>query len=418
MEKRVLIIGSGDISFRGYILRTLYDQGFSIVLLSEQEPGWERPWIEDCLVANFSSVEDIVRDVRAYHEQKAFQGVFTYVDLFVELATLLACELGLVGSSPEAALHARNKYLMRSRLREAGLLQPACYKYDGNLAALLKQVGFPSVVKPVAGHSSINVIKLDADTDVAEVEALLKSGKDTSEWSIPAEYMLEGYVDGAEVSVESIVSGGEVTHWGVTDKFKGEEPYFEEISHTVPSCLPEQVKQSVCEVVTRGIKALGLNNCAVHTEVRLSRKGPVIIEVGGRLGGGKIPYLVYLSSGADMALATGYAALGQRTVFRPQFNRFASIAFFTPTSKQTITGLPGGLPEVEGLVEFEFWGEVGQVVAPAPEQFFTRLGLVIVVADTYEQSRNRIKQAIHWLTQETGVTYFCEDMTNTAREGL
>ena len=405
MEKRILIIESGDVSFRGYILQALHLHGFKIVLLKQETPTWELRWIENSLIADFSQVPEVISMVGDYHKRKPILGVFTYIDLYVELTAVVSREFGLHFFSEETALHVRNKYLMRSKLLAHGLLQPAFKRYQGSLVEVADTIGFPSVIKPIAGHSSINVIKMTRDTNLSDIEVLLRSEERVVEWGITPEYMVEEYVEGREVSVESIIVQKEPIHLAVTDKFKSREPYFEEISHTVPSCLPDEKKHEIYELVTRGITALGVNNCAIHTEVKLSHNGLVIIEMGGRLGGDKIPYLVNLALGADMAVATAYASLGQKYAFKLTQQVTASIAFFVPQRQQVITETPQSLPPFEGIKEFEFWGERGQVVMAPPALFFTRLGFVVTTGNSYEQSRKRIEQCLQWLADETGIEY-------------
>ncbi|MFD0385250.1 ATP-grasp domain-containing protein [Streptomyces stramineus] len=108
-------------------------------------------------------------------------------------------------------------------------------------------------------------------------------------------YLLEELLVGGEgwhaddryadyVSVESLVQDGEVHHLGIVDKLALRHGYTEE-GHVFPSALSPARQDAVTEHAGAAIRALGLRDGAVHTEVKLTPDGPRCIEVNARLGG-------------------------------------------------------------------------------------------------------------------------------------
>ena len=399
---RLLIVESGDQNFRGYILQTLYKNDFKIVLLKQSNPTWEQPFIEDTIITDFENETEVLSAVTQFHLTRPFDGIFTYVEFHVELTARLAKVLGLRFFSEESAHYVRNKYLMRQQLLNQGLRTPLFTKVVGEVETAMSHVGFPLVIKPVYGTASINVIKITGESDVNKISSII-NGNSSIVLDIAPEYMVEAYLDGDEVSVESLVIESRIHHVTVTDKFKSAEPFFEEIGHTVPSALPFEMQCQVTEEVTKGIQAIGLNNCAVHTELRLTEAGPVIVEIAGRLGGDKIPFLVYLSKQVDMALATAYASVGVEINLKLKSTKAATIGFFVPITKQQIKNVPKAPPKIEGISEFVFWANVGDTIASPPEQFFTRLGYVIAVGKSHLESQHRVAKTIEWVMNETGI---------------
>ena len=63
------------------------------------------------------------------------------------------------------------------------------------------------------------------------------------------------------------------------------------MGHIQPAELDEKQKADISDVVKRAIDALGLDNCAAHTELMMTKTGPKIIEIGARLGGDYIFFL-------------------------------------------------------------------------------------------------------------------------------
>lgn len=404
MEKQwIMVIGSGAASFRGYILEALHDHGFSIFLVNEGEPTWEKQYIKKWLVMPLDEeiVNNQIKSISEIIELYDIKGILTYVELYVELTAKISELLGLNFYPLAIAKLARDKYEMRKCLQEKGLLVPNYKKCKLDLEESINEIGIPCVLKPVKGYSSVNVIKVESNSDRHKLQKILNDENNLQRWSIEQEYIIEEYIEGQEVSVESIVSQGQITHVAITDKFKGEEPYFEEIAHILPSKLSSDSVDIIFETASHGIKALGLNNCAVHTEIKLNKKGPYIIEIGGRLGGDKIPYLSKLALGIDMGVYAGKASLKMECSPKPSIHKYAGIAFFVPSHKQTIEKVPNGTPPIKEVVEFRFWSKEGEEIMPPPDSFFTRLGFVIVLSDSYAQCTKLLSEVIKWVEYET-----------------
>jgi hypothetical protein len=87
------------------------------------------------------------------------------------------------------------------------------------------------------------------------------------------------------VSVESVVERGRVVHAGVS----GRTPFlwpFRETGYFTPSALAPDVEAETLRVAGEAALALGVAQACLHTEIKLTDAGPVVIEVNGRAGGG------------------------------------------------------------------------------------------------------------------------------------
>lgn len=404
-SRRVLVVGGGTRSMRGYILEAIHGKGFPVTLLCETQPGWESAFIDRYVVADLRSPEAALEAVRAEVRERLVRGVLTYVETEVPLAARISKELGLRLYGPEAAERVRDKALMRHTLAAAGLAVPRfAHVEGGDVRAAVAQVGLPAVLKPVRGEGSIHVLKLEDEAGTLEAERLVARSIADPGWRYGG-YLVESYVEGEEYSVESIVAGGRIQHAAMTDKYKGEEPYFEEISHTVPTRLAAAEVAQALEVVTKAVRALGLDNCAVHTELKRGPMGVVVIEVGGRLAGGRIPRLVQLSRGVDLSEAVASAAVGLPVELAPQAGRYASVGFFVPAYEQVQRGDLVARPLVPGLADFDFWGRAGQLHGVPPKVFLLRLGYAVTVADSYRESRAMLERTRAMVSSQTGVEF-------------
>ncbi|MFD0531315.1 acetyl-CoA carboxylase biotin carboxylase subunit family protein [Kitasatospora arboriphila] len=103
----------------------------------------------------------------------------------------------------------------------------------------------------------------------------------------PAGMMVEEYLQGRPslpygdyVSVESLCAPDRITHVSVSGKFPMAPP-FREQGQFWPSALPPQDVAAVADLTTRALRALGVDFGVTHTEVKLTARGPRIIEVNG-----------------------------------------------------------------------------------------------------------------------------------------
>ncbi|WP_314176415.1 ATP-grasp domain-containing protein [Streptomyces winkii] len=263
-------------------------------------------------------------------------GVVTYSDTLVRTAAELASRNGLPGQSPQAAVALTDKYAQRTALTEHGVDAVRCAVLRGpdDWQQAATTVGLPAVLKPTAGAGSRNTFPVtDAGEGEALVRRLLAPGADG-----PAEreMILEERLDGVDqgdhgdyCSVESIVADGQAIHLPVVSKFRLVPPY-RETGQFWPAHLDESTQSRALDLTDRALKALDFRCGVTSTEIKLTRQGPRIIEVNGRMGGFVNEMIVY-AGGPDLVVEAAHVALGvtprapspreDRLVF--QFNHIA-----------------------------------------------------------------------------------------------
>ena len=107
-----------------------------------------------------------------------------------------------------------------------------------------------------------------------------------------------------------MVQNGHVTLYAIIDKHDMAESSFIERGETTPSRHNDVVQAQIRQMVVAGVGALGLNDCGIHAEVKVTPEGPRIVEIGARMGGDCIQALVRRVYGIDLAQENLRAALG------------------------------------------------------------------------------------------------------------
>lgn len=278
----------------------------------------------------------------AIAQAESVAGVITLcTDYPVRTVAAVSEALGLPGLSPTSALWATHKGLMRERFRIAGAPSPGFARVASEAEALraLEALGLPAIVKPAASSGSRGVYKV---TEIGEAARAFRhaasiDGTDT-------EVIVEQFIDGPEVSVEAVSSSGACHVIAITDKVTTGDPHWVETGHSQPSRLPEAQQSSIRDCVAAGLDALGINDCVSHVEIKVSRMGPQLIEVGARLGGDFISTeLTLRSSGVDMVRCAIDIALGRQPDVTRRCDRGSAIQYITPS--------PGRVTAISGLEE-------------------------------------------------------------------
>jgi biotin carboxylase len=122
--------------------------------------------------------------------------------------------------------------------------------------------------------------------------------------------VLEEYLAGVEFDVDLVLEEGECVFSSVSRNWPTAEPSFQETGlHCPPDHRSKPVGQLV-ELVVRTVQALGFAQGVLDVEGKCTTKGPRIIEVNARLGGGRIHQIVEAVWGVDLIEAYVRSALG------------------------------------------------------------------------------------------------------------
>ncbi len=238
--------------------------------------------------------------------------------------------MGLVGNSYECLHLTQTKFAQRTALEHAGIPVPG-YRLVSNEKQLADiNLNYPVIVKPVDGGGSQGICKVDAP------QQLMEAFQIASKSSHCGDVIIEEYVDGREFSVEFISHQGHHFLVQITDKETSGAPRFVEMSHHQPANLTTDVWEQICEMVSKALTALHIENSASHTEIKLNSRGQLyIIETGARMGGGHITSdLVRLSTGYDFVKGAIDLAVGDFE--EPKFPErlYSGIYFYSQQSPQ------------------------------------------------------------------------------------
>ncbi len=315
----------------------------------------------------------------------------------LRLMARLAEELGLVFNSPEVTVRCLDKWLMKQALQahrvpcaKGFLLRPG----DGII--LPEGMSYPVIIKPRDAFSSRGVYRCE---DKPAAEAYLAESRS---FSSTGDVIIEEFLQGKEYSVESLTYNGETTIVQFTEKFITPYPKTVEVGHLQPAELSLQKQMEISAVTRKALAVLGVMNSASHTEVMVTEKGPVIIEVGARLGGDFIgSYLTRASTGMSMDRAAAEIAMGVRPSRGPSSGAFSMIRYLElPEGKMVEEVLPADdIMSLPGAVFAAVFVKPGDTIMPLTHSAL-RPGCVIAEAKTKEHLLIRIEEFARLLAEK------------------
>lgn len=281
-------------------------------------------------------------------------GIMTLAtDMPMRSVAAVVKEMGLIGIDADTAFKATNKAVMRKALQESGVPIPEFYKVtnEEEYMEAVKNFTVPFIVKPADSSGSRGIYEVQ---DINDQKIIKEAYEYCKPFSRVGDVVVEEYMSGPEVSVETLSINGECHVIQITDKLTTGAPYYVEMGHSQPTRLGKDTVRKIKEVAKAANKAIGIKDGPSHTEIIVTSEGPKIVELGARLGGDCITtHLVPLSTGVNMVECCIRIALGEKPDIEPKWNRGSAIRYFEQHA--------GVVKNIEGVEEAEKVSGVKQI---------------------------------------------------------
>jgi biotin carboxylase len=398
----VVVVGAGYPGKR-HIYEHLAELGARLVIVDEPD-HWSERLIIDGAASHWIAVPitgDPDVDAAAVLDALSAEairpeGVLTFWELRVPVVARVATSLGLPGNPIEAVDTARSKLRTRQASERAGLPTPRSQRVRSldELYAAAAQIGFPAVVKPEFGALAVGTVRVDSFESLSDIYWIVRKELGSSQiidFRAGNDLLLEEYIDGVEFDIDLVLEDGECIFSSVSQNWPTAEPSFQETGlHCPPDHRAKPVGQLV-ELAVKTVQAFGFARGVLHVEGKCTAKGPRIVEVNARLGGGRIHQIVDAVWGVDLVEAQLNSVLGLPQRLTP--SRKSRCAIVNVLVYAPATGRLAALPFTDvisdtGLgVIIDVATDVGQEVN-GPEQIFsTELAEVYVGAKNVRRAR-------------------------------
>lgn len=340
--------------------------------------------------------------------------VTTGTDVAVVTIGKVCDALGLSGLSFEAGKTATDKMLMKQKYEEYGV-RTARYrrislmgaekekqqdshsrfenpdedsKYIEYLEKELEGLQFPLIFKAVDTSGSRGIVKAEDSSKFVEAYRAVRENtrKDY--------FIVEEFLEGEEFGAQSFVCRGEVQFILPHGDYVFQGDTGVPIGHWAPYELEQSVIEDAKEQIQKAVKAMGLDNCALNADFILSGGKPYVLEIGGRAGATCLTELVSLYYGYNYYEKIIQAALGLPVDFASE-KACPNVGMLLRSEN---TGVIQEIVnrndrEDKQIVEIQFDYQVGdevQAFRVGPH----RIGHVVVQADTLEEAKHKMEEAL------------------------
>jgi L-amino acid ligase C-terminal domain 2 len=322
--KKIIVTNTGDLALSRQLLA---DPDLDVLVVTEHRFADQYP--DGTRIAFVDSLNDpatTVEQVLAQTDVSDRTHVISLSERAALAAGYLRSYLALPGASSETILRSTNKFTMKRRFVEVGLLTTD-FRLAGNAAevhAVIQQIGLPVVVKPAmgAGADATQLVSEPAELSAPPFQELLARLADpatTSEKAFPVVVERALPLTG-EYHCDGLVRGGRVRYVRVSRYLSPILPVMASEarlygSYTLPADDPIAVR--IVAMHERAVEAVGLVDGVTHFEALEVGDQLFAGELASRPGGNGIRRMLQLRDGFDSKAAHVATSLAEPYSWQP-----------------------------------------------------------------------------------------------------
>ncbi len=320
MPKRLAIIGAATGQLP--ICIKAKEMGLEVYVFAWEKDAVCKPYADHFVPISISEKDQIAD----YCSQVGIDGIVSNCsDVTAEVVSYLTTKLHLPGVDYKHLMTIRDKYKVRRlALAIPGLTPIRTQLFD----AAAPNTIYPCIVKPISGSSKLGVSYVVNEQELTA--AMQYAGADKTN------IVIEEYIAGHEISVETISYQGNHYIIQTTDKDSSGAPHFVELGHHQPAQLPPVIKEKLKTVVPALLTQVRYENGPAHIEFKYNGDSLYLIEINPRGGGDEISNrLVQLSNGQDYLRYMIEVALGEfKGIQKTVEHAYAGIYFLCRQTEQ------------------------------------------------------------------------------------
>lgn len=235
---------------------------------------------------------------RLVRERGPIDRLVVFSESLQDVAAELRDQFGIPGNGVEANRLGRDKLVMKQRIAAAGLRAPrfTAVTADGSDAALAfaAATGYPLILKPVDGQASSGVRKIADERSLRAELASLPDGVTLD---------LEEFIEGTLFHVDGLIDSAGQVVFIVPSQYVNPCLDFTQGAPLGAAMLDPStpLHAEVRAFATACVQALGLKGGPFHLELFRTEAGELVfLEVGARVGGADVPYIIHQASGINL----------------------------------------------------------------------------------------------------------------------
>lgn len=323
-------------------------------------------------------------------------GVIPGSEQGVICADYLARQMNLPGNDPALSIARRDKAQMKLAVAAQGLrvAQHCLCNTAAEALHFAEKIGYPIILKTPASSGGELVRRCNNETQLND--AFFEIQSSVTGYGMTTEAVLaEEFLVGTEYIVNLFANGERIQAtdiWEYRKISQGENAhlYYDIFLRPYSSAAKDTQLDQMIEYSIAASQALGIHVGPIHAEIMWTASGPIMVEIGSRLSGGKIPQQVGKFSNFNPLTATfDVFTTGKCTIpHNIEFTKYLWITFH-PVPQCGIIKSIHGIEKIQGLPGYKAHSihiKVGDVLKPTVDLFNIPM-VCWLTGDTLEQVR-------------------------------
>ncbi|MCQ2743329.1 MAG: ATP-grasp domain-containing protein [bacterium] len=251
--------------------------------------AWEDGAVCKDLFSKFYPISIMEKDkiIEICKKEKVDGVVSTASEITTDVACYIAKKLGLKGNNYENLIKFRNKYETRRVTNSISGLT----SIKTLLVNDVEDISFyPCIIKPCRGSGKSGVFYAESKEKAKEALNYAKE--------VGTDVVVEEFVGGKEISVESISYNGRHKAVVIIDRTKAETPHFVDTEFSIPTTLSNDMKNRIFKLVPKILDAIKFKNGPSHFDMKICGDKIYLIEANLR-GIGGISSSLLIQNGID-----------------------------------------------------------------------------------------------------------------------
>jgi len=345
---RVLFVSPGYPGEMPLFVTALAEVGVEVLGIGDQPeqllPAAVRRSLADYLrVSSLWDEEQVASEVGEWLDGRELDRVESLWEPAMLLAARLREAFGARGLSVEDTIPFRDKEKMKRKLDAAGIRVPrhAAARGGREIRAAAERIGYPLIVKPIAGAGSADTHRVEGDEELA---AAIESTRHLSEVSV------EEFVEGEEYTFDTVSIAGRPAYYNVA--WYRPRPLVARTNEWISPqviALRDPDDPALAAGVAMGLgvlEALGFESGFTHMEWYLTVDGEAVFgEIGGRPPGAH--QVDQMNYACDIDVFRGWAEAISFGTFSEDVRRLYNVANVYKRARGS-----GTIRRVEGMEQF------------------------------------------------------------------
>ena len=340
----VLMLSPGFPAEMPLFTRGLAAVGARVIGVGDQHrsaiPHEAREALSDYVEVNFGNPDEVISRVREALRGQQIDRVESLWEPLMLLAARLREALGVAGMTVEQTVPFRDKEVMKQVLDHHGIRTPrhARATTAAGVREAAEAIGYPIIVKPIAGAGSADTYRVDGSEDLERTLPLVRH--------IP-EVSVEEFIEAEEFTFDTVCAGGRIVYYNIC--WYRPRPL---IARQLEWISPQAIALKDPDVphlrpgVQMGfdvIEAMGFREGFTHMEWYLKEDGEAVFgEIGARPPGARTVDLMNYAT--EMDLFSGWAeAVCYGRLSQPVTRPYNAVSIFKRAQGQ------GVIQRIEGL---------------------------------------------------------------------